>query len=236
MADGVKRISYVVLLLTLVYIFFWGITYKPRSALLVVNGTVLDRSRPRAHAAPSTGQLLAGLVSTALFSVAMEYYARHAHKHWWHGDALWWVHVSHHTPGKAAFENNDAFGVLNAAVVVPIMFFTWHAPPSYFCSLVFGACTGISAFGTAYIVVHDGIHHRRFWTGPLDGVACLRAIADAHKQHHTKEHTEPFGLFLGPQELQAKARGVAPRPMPTAARAALGAWLVATACSHALGL
>ena len=30
-------------------------------------------------------------------------------------------------------------------VVVPIMFFTWHAPPSYFCSLVFGACMRLGA-------------------------------------------------------------------------------------------
>lgn len=222
MALTPKKLSYVALIVGIVVVFYMGVTFQSKAMT------------PRAWwDALTTGHVLAGLWSTVLFAVGMEYYARFAHREWWHGPALWWVHTTHHMPGKAAFELNDVFGIANAAAVVPLMFLTYHAPPSYTSALLFGACTGISIFGTAYMVVHDGIHHRRFWVGPLSRVPWLRAVADAHKQHHTKDHTAPFGLFLGPQELAAIARGEEPPPLPAAAQLSLVGWVLGM-CGSAL--
>ena len=75
----------------------------------------------------SPAQACVALISTVLFAVAMEYYARYAHEHWWHGDALWFIHRTHHEPRTALLEANDIFGALNAAVVMPVLMQAYFA-------------------------------------------------------------------------------------------------------------
>lgn len=56
--------------------------------------------------------------------------------------------------------------------------------------------------------VHDGLIHRRFPVGPIAKLPVLKRIAAAHKLHHLgKFDGVPFGLFLGPQELEAVGAG-----------------------------
>ena len=63
---------------------------------------------------------------------------------------------------------------------------------------------GITIFGMAYMFVHDGLVHRRFPVGPIAEVPALKRIAVAHKLHHAERYQGvPWGLFLGPQELEA---------------------------------
>ena len=63
---------------------------------------------------------------------------------------------------------------------------------------------GISLFGMSYMFVHDGLVHRRFPVGPLGDVPYLRRVALAHKMHHSEKYGGvPWGLFLGPLELEA---------------------------------
>ncbi|XP_022970083.1 beta-carotene 3-hydroxylase 1, chloroplastic-like isoform X3 [Cucurbita maxima] len=62
---------------------------------------------------------------------------------------------------------------------------------------------GITVFGMAYMFVHDGLVHRRFPVGPIAAVPYLRRVAAAHHIHHTdKFDGVPYGLFLGPKELE----------------------------------
>ena len=46
--------------------------------------------------------------------------------------------------------------------------------------------------------------HKRFPVGPIANLPALKRIAAAHKLHHSERYNGvPFGLFLGPQELEA---------------------------------
>ena len=74
--------------------------------------------------------------------------------------------------------------------------------------LAFGAGLGVTLFGIAYMFIHDGLVHRRFPVGPIADLPALRRIAVAHKLHHSEKYGGvPYGMFLGPQELEAVGAG-----------------------------
>ncbi|CAN1778248.1 hypothetical protein LINPERHAP1_LOCUS14339 [Linum perenne] len=134
-------------------------------------------------------------------AVGMEYWARWAHRALWH-DSLWNIHKSHHKARKGAFEANDVFAVTNAMPAIGLLSFGFFNE-GFFFGLCFGAGLGITAFGMAYVFVHDGLVHGRFPVGPISNVPYLRKVAAAHRLHHAgKFNGVPYGLFLGPQELQ----------------------------------
>ncbi|KAK7283611.1 hypothetical protein RIF29_13248 [Crotalaria pallida] len=134
-------------------------------------------------------------------AVGMEYWARWAHRALWH-DSLWHMHESHHRPREGPFELNDVFAIINAVPAIALLsfgFFNKGLVPG----LCFGAGLGITGFGMAYMFVHDGLVHRRFSVGPIANVPYFRRVAAAHKVHHSdKFNGVPFGLFLGPEELE----------------------------------
>lgn len=134
-------------------------------------------------------------------AVGMEYWARWAHKALWHA-SLWNMHESHHKPREGPFELNDVFAIINAVPAIALMaygFFHRGIVPG----LCFGAGLGITMFGMAYMFVHDGLVHRRFPVGPIADVPYLQKVAAAHQLHHADLFGGlPYGLFLGPQELE----------------------------------
>ncbi|KAJ1693575.1 hypothetical protein LUZ63_010273 [Rhynchospora breviuscula] len=134
-------------------------------------------------------------------AVGMEFWARWAHKALWHA-SLWHMHESHHRPRDGPFELNDIFAIVNAVPAISLMsygFLNRGLVPG----LCFGAGLGITLFGIAYMFVHDGLVHRRFPVGPIENVPYFRRVAAAHKIHHTdKFEGVPYGLFLGPKELE----------------------------------
>ncbi|MCO5568520.1 hypothetical protein L7F22_022219 [Adiantum nelumboides] len=143
-----------------------------------------------------------GTFSLALgAAVGMEYWARWAHRALWHA-SLWSMHESHHQPRDGPFEMNDVFAIINAVPAIFLMafgFFNKGLVPG----LCFGAGLGITVFGIAYMFVHDGLVHRRFPVGPIADVPYFQKVAAAHQLHHA--HTfngVPYGLFLGPMELE----------------------------------
>lgn len=139
-------------------------------------------------------------------SVGMEFWARWAHRALWH-DSLWSMHESHHRPRDGPFELNDVFAIINAIPAISLMafgFFNKGLVPG----LCFGAGLGITLFGIAYMFVHDGLVHRRFPVGPVANVPYLQKVAAAHQLHHAdKFKGVPFGLFLGPKELEEEVGG-----------------------------
>ncbi|XP_038976283.1 beta-carotene hydroxylase 2, chloroplastic-like [Phoenix dactylifera] len=134
-------------------------------------------------------------------AVGMEYWARWAHRALWHA-SLWHMHESHHRPRDGPFELNDVFAIINAVPAISLLsfgFFTRGLVPG----LCFGAGLGITLFGMAYMFVHDGLVHRRFPVGPIANVPYFRRVAAAHQIHHMdKFDGVPYGLFLGPKELE----------------------------------
>ncbi|KAL0873302.1 hypothetical protein Bca101_023007 [Brassica carinata] len=134
-------------------------------------------------------------------AVGMEFWARWAHKALWHA-SLWNMHESHHKPREGPFELNDVFAIINAVPAIALLsygFFNKGLVPG----LCFGAGLGITVFGIAYMFVHDGLVHKRFPVGPIADVPYLRKVAAAHQLHHTdKFEGVPYGLFLGPKELE----------------------------------
>ncbi|CAM0870284.1 unnamed protein product [Alopecurus aequalis] len=134
-------------------------------------------------------------------AVGMEFWARWAHRALWHA-SLWHMHASHHRPRDGAFELNDVFAIVNAVPAMALLafgFFNRGLLPG----LCFGAGLGITLFGMAYMFVHDGLVHRRFPVGPIENVPYFRRVAAAHQIHHMdKFDSVPYGLFLGPKELE----------------------------------
>ncbi|KQK23901.1 beta-carotene 3-hydroxylase, chloroplastic [Brachypodium distachyon] len=134
-------------------------------------------------------------------AVGMEFWARWAHRALWHA-SLWDMHESHHRPRDGPFELNDVFAIVNAVPAMALLafgFFNRGLVPG----LCFGAGLGITLFGMAYMFVHDGLVHRRFPVGPIENVPYFRRVAAAHQIHHMdKFDSVPYGLFLGPKELE----------------------------------
>jgi len=64
------------------------------------------------------------------------------------------------------------------------------------------------------MLVHDGLFHKRFDASFLLRIPRFQRIVDAHAYHHQNNYEEPYGLFLGPEELECKRRGVEIEGMP----------------------
>lgn len=167
-------------------------------------------------------ELVAQLALIAGAAVGMEFYARYAHKHLWHGPwwsmtskyrrewnkRIWLLHESHHLPREGAFEANDIFALVNGVPAFALCAFGFFKP-GVFGGLCFGAGLGITLYGIAYMYVHDGLVHKRFPTGPLGKLPLMRKIAAGHTIHHTEAFEGvPWGLFFGIQELEAVEGGI----------------------------
>ncbi|MED6118330.1 hypothetical protein PIB30_001558 [Stylosanthes scabra] len=134
-------------------------------------------------------------------AVGMEFWARWAHRALWHA-SLWHMHESHHRPRDGPFELNDVFAIINAVPAIALLSFGFFHK-GLVPGLCFGAGLGITVFGMAYMFVHDGLVHRRFPVGPIANVPYFRKVAAAHQLHHSdKFNGVPYGLFLGPKELE----------------------------------
>ncbi|XP_042455066.1 beta-carotene hydroxylase 2, chloroplastic-like [Zingiber officinale] len=134
-------------------------------------------------------------------SVGMELWARWAHRGLWHA-SLWPMHESHHRPRDGPFELNDVFAIVNAVPAISLLAYGF-LNRGLLPGLCFGAGLGITLFGIAYMFVHDGLVHRRFPVGPIANVPYFQRVAAAHQIHHMdKFDGVPYGLFLGPKELE----------------------------------
>jgi len=133
----------------------------------------------------------------------MEMWARWAHKELWHeNEAGWLYHKSHHEPRTGPFEANDVFAIVNAVPAIALTSFGFFTDGQV-GACCFGLGLGITLFGWAYMFVHDGLVHKRFPVGPIAEVPYLKRVAVAHSVHHTEKFEGvPWGLFLGPQELE----------------------------------
>jgi beta-carotene 3-hydroxylase len=137
----------------------------------------------------------------------MELWAAMLHGRVWHG-LLWRVHRSHHRPRRLGerWEANDALSVLHAPIAIALILYGCVGPQGFLREAAFGVGLGMTAFGFAYLVVHDGLVHGRLPVQWLLRIRYFANVRDAHLAHHERRHdVPPFGLFFGPWEL-ARAR------------------------------
>jgi beta-carotene 3-hydroxylase len=157
-----------------------------------------------------------GLAVAAL--VVMEPVTAVLHRVVFHGFGMGW-HRSHHAPPRSPLEANDLFPVtFGIATIVVLAVGVWGGGGSALVPIGIG----ITAYGAAYLLVHDVVIHRRLpWPPIPDGLgARLRA---AHNVHHLYSGP-PFGFLapVVPRRLaaQARASGVdrTPRRQPVSDR------------------
>lgn len=135
----------------------------------------------------------------------MELWAGLLHGRFWHR-ALWPVHRSHHRRRRGHFEANDALSALHAPVAVALILHGCMAAEGLLRDVTFGVGIGMTLFGVAYLVVHDGLVHGRLPVQFLGRIAFFARVRDAHRVHHSRGRAVPYGFFLGPQELERARR------------------------------
>lgn len=143
-----------------------------------------------------------GIAIAIVVAVAMEPWARILHHYVWHR-FLWPIHRSHHTRRKGRFEANDVLSATHAPIAAALIMIGCNLH-GFAASVALGIGAGMTLFGFAYVVVHDGLVHGRLPVGFLARHAFLRRVRDAHAVHHARGRA-PYGLFLGPQELKQAA-------------------------------
>ena len=158
----------------------------------------------------STMSVLVPLLIVIASVLAMELIAWSSHKYIMHGWGWGW-HRDHHEPHDNAFEKNDLYGVVGAAMSISM--FAVGSP------LVMGSSAwwpgtwiglGILFYGIIYTLVHDGLVHQRWFRYvPKKGYA--KRLVQAHKLHHATESKEggvSFGFVFArdPAKLKAELR------------------------------
>jgi beta-carotene 3-hydroxylase len=139
-----------------------------------------------------------------LVAMVMEPWAALLHGRLWHGP-MWGLHRSHHEP-KRGWELNDALSAAHAPVAIVLIVYGCEAAPGALREVAFGVGVGMTAFGLAYLVVHDGFVHQRLPVAFLGRWKYFRRVASAHGVHH-RTGGAPNGLFAGPWVVRALARG-----------------------------
>lgn len=148
------------------------------------------------------GGLLGDAILVVVAFAAMEPVTYLVHRFVMHGPGRR-LHRSHHRSGRSSrFEANDWFPVAFAALVLAGLAVGFNVPG-------FGALVpvgiGVTAYGVAYGLVHDGYIHRRVpW--PFGRWAVLDRLAEAHRLHH-RFNGEPYGMLVPvvPQALRERA-------------------------------
>lgn len=145
-----------------------------------------------------------GNMALAVASFAtMECTAWAAHKYIMHGWGWGW-HRSHHEPHEGWFEVNDLYGIFFA--VAAVAGFSWLVP---FWPPLWWILAGVSAYGVAYFVVHDGLVHQRWPFSHKPRHPYLKRLVQAHKLHHAvdgREDCVSFGFLYAPPVRRLKQR------------------------------
>ncbi|HJL43592.1 MAG TPA: sterol desaturase family protein [Myxococcales bacterium LLY-WYZ-16_1] len=133
----------------------------------------------------------------------MEPWSRFVHRRFWHGP-LYGVHRSHHPrPGEETkrLEANDGFALAHALLAVGALYASAWVSTGVGAVAALGLGCGLCAYGLAHLIVHDGLAHGRLPVRFLLRWRYFRRVRAAHEIHH-RRGGPPFGLFLGPKELQ----------------------------------
>ena len=130
------------------------------------------------------------VVAFLLASVGMEGVAYCTHRWLMHGRGIVW-HASHHAPARRGVERNDLFPLCFTVVGVTCFALAGTGvTPAW----SWAAAAGVTAYGMAYLAVHEIVIHRRVPL-PIPDVRYLRWLRDRHRAHHV-DGGEPYGMLL----------------------------------------
>lgn len=152
--------------------------------------------------------------------VAMEGVAWATHRYLMHGP-MWVWHRSHHEPRRGAFELNDLFAVVFAAIAIGLFAVgAWTK-----IGALTAAAAGVTAYGALYALVHDGLVHRRFWLPIRPRHGYLLRLVQAHHLHHlvhAKIGAVSFGFLwpMAPERLAETLKRQAAKDATRAVREA----------------
>ncbi|MGD9996881.1 MAG: sterol desaturase family protein [Ilumatobacteraceae bacterium] len=132
--------------------------------------------------------------------VAMEGVSYAAHRWLMHGTGMVW-HASHHAPPRGRFERNDLFPVCFSVLGIALFAV---ASAGLAPGWVWWSAAGITAYGVAYLTVHEIVIHRRVRVRLREG-RYLRWLRDSHHAHHV-DGGEPFGMLLPLMSRRDRAR------------------------------
>jgi len=134
--------------------------------------------------------------------VLMEPVTAVVHRFVMHGFGMGW-HRSHHEPPRRVLEANDLFPVVFAGATIVLL--AIGVSVSGAPSLLVPIGIGVTAYGAAYLLVHDVVIHRRLAFLPVPD-ALLRPWRDAHNVHHLFARA-PYGFLapIVPAELRRRA-------------------------------
>jgi beta-carotene 3-hydroxylase len=141
------------------------------------------------------------LVAVCAF-LLMEPLTALVHRAVMHGFGMGW-HRSHHEPPRRAVEANDLFPVVFAAATIVLLAIGVYVGGG---RVLVPIGIGVTAYGAAYLFVHDVVIHRRLgqWM-PLPA-----RFLDWHRRAHNVHHLysrAPFGFLapVVPAELRRRA-------------------------------
>lgn len=134
------------------------------------------------------------LVSIILSFIGMELASWLIHRYIMHGP-LWNIHKTHHQHTGGWLELNDVFTIFfgSLAVIFLVVGLEQHN------AVLTGAGAGITLYGLTYFVVHDMLIHRRIKLFGRVKHPLLKALAEAHQDHHKsreRDGSTSFGLLL----------------------------------------
>jgi beta-carotene 3-hydroxylase len=124
--------------------------------------------------------------------VLMEPFIALVHRFVMHGFGMGW-HRSHHEPPRRVPEANDLFPVVFATITIVVLAIGVYVASAPRVLVPIGV--GVTAYGAAYLLVHDVVIHRRLAFLPLPD-RLLRRWREAHNVHHLFAQA-PYG-FLAP--------------------------------------
>ena len=159
-----------------------------------------------------------GALTAIVVALLMEPWARILHGRLWHR-SLWSVHRSHHERRRGRFERNDVLSATHAPFAAALVMIGCNLH-GWLAAVAIGVGAGMTMFGIAYVVVHDGFVHGRLPLRFLSRYPFFRRVREAHTIHHARGQ-EPYGFFRGPEELTRtpRARDGRPNARPRADRA-----------------
>ncbi len=105
-----------------------------------------------------------------------------------HGIGFGW-HRSHHLPRTGRFERNDRFPLCFSVVGVALFLLASRGP-----AWLWWIAAGVTAYGAAYLFVHEVYIHRRVAAG-VPSVRYLEWLRASHRGHH-RTGGEPYGMLL----------------------------------------
>jgi beta-carotene 3-hydroxylase len=162
-----------------------------------------DAYKTRAHMLVKLAIWLLVVPATALL---MEFWAALLHGRFWHG-MLWNMHRSHHRPRHGHWEANDWLSLLHAPIAIAMILYGCRAEPGVLREFVFAVGIGMTVFGLAYLLVHDGMVHGRLPMQWLLKYSYFKRVQACHELHHNLRYRGvPYGFFLGKLELHFLAK------------------------------